>query len=94
MASEKTIEQYTIKAAEARGGKAVKFSSPSFRGVPDRLVLFPGGRAGFLELKGDGGKATKLQLFWIKTLRELGFKAAVADSKQSVDAFLDELCCN
>lgn len=92
MASEKTIEKFTIKATADRGGKAVKFSSPAQRGVPDRIILMPGGKVGFLELKGDGGKATKLQLFWIKTLQEMGFKAAVANSKESVTEFLDSLC--
>ena len=92
MVSEKTIEKFTISATAARGGKAVKFSSPAQRGVPDRIILMPGGKVGFLELKGDGGKATPLQLHWIKLLQEMGFHAAVANSKESVIDFLDSLC--
>lgn len=36
------------------GGWAVKFSSPGLDGMPDRLVLFPGGKLGFVELKAPG----------------------------------------
>ena len=37
------IEKALVKEAKSRGGLAVKFVSPGFDGVPDRLVLLPGG---------------------------------------------------
>ncbi len=40
---EKTIEQKFRAAVKAAGGLAVKFTSPGFDGVPDRLALLPAG---------------------------------------------------
>ena len=44
---EKTIEQSLNKAVKSYGGIAVKLVSPGFVGMPDRLVLLPGGGLGF-----------------------------------------------
>lgn len=51
MVSEKSIEQKLRTETKKMGGWAVKFSSPGLDGMPDRLVLFPGGKLGFVELK-------------------------------------------
>lgn len=51
---EKQIEQKLVRMAAAKGGVALKFVSPGCDGVPDRLVLFPGGKTGFVELKAPG----------------------------------------
>ena len=91
MTTEKQIETFCIREASIRGGKALKWSSPSCKGVPDRIIILPGGRVGFLELKRPGGKATKLQLHWIKTLDGLGCVAGVADTKEAVAEFMDIL---
>ena len=47
---EKTIERKLTVAVKKAGGIAVKFVSPSFDGMPDRLVLLPDGLIGFVEL--------------------------------------------
>lgn len=89
--SEKAIEKYCINAAKKLGGIALKFSSPSNRGVPDRIIIKPGGKVGFLELKSTGKKPTKLQMHWIDTLNALGIDADVVDSKAQVKKFIEEL---
>lgn len=91
MISEKTIEQYAVKEAKARGGIAFKFASPSTKGVPDRLIVLPSGRVGFLELKSSIGKPTKLQKYWLKYLEKLGCYTGVANSKKTVEQFMDTL---
>lgn len=48
---ESIVEKKFAAEVKKRGGLAVKFVSPGFNGVPDRLVLFPGGRMAFVELK-------------------------------------------
>ena len=48
---EKTIEQKLVQAVKAKGGIAPKFVSPGFSGVPDRLILLPDGKCGFVEVK-------------------------------------------
>ena len=51
---ESVVEKKFAAEVKKRGGLAVKFVSPGFNGVPDRLVLFPGGRMAFVELKAPG----------------------------------------
>jgi hypothetical protein len=85
---EKTVEQYLVMRVRANGGIAYKFSSPARRGVPDRLVLWPGGEAHFVEVKAPGKKPTKLQLREINTLHDLGFMALVIDTKEKVDDYI------
>ena len=51
---EKEIEAALVKAAKKRNGMALKFVSPGMSGVPDRLVLLPDGKLGFIELKAPG----------------------------------------
>ena len=48
---ENVVEKKPLRRLKKRGGLAVKFVSPGFNGVPDRLVLFPGGKMAFVELK-------------------------------------------
>jgi hypothetical protein len=74
-ALEKEIEKKLRKAVEAAGGKCVKWVSPGWAGVPDRLVLLPGGLIVFVETKRPkGGQLSKLQEKWAMWLHDLGFK--------------------
>ena len=41
---EKTIEKKLATAVKKAGGIAPKFVSPSFAGMPDRLILLPDGK--------------------------------------------------
>ena len=88
--TEKDIEAYLRKQVKAAGGMAYKFVSPGNAGVPDRLVLFPGGRAAFAEMKAPGRKPTALQEVQMKRIATLGFKVNVLDSKEEVDRFIRE----
>lgn len=89
--NEKLIERKLREGVKALGGLALKFSSPYHRGIPDRIILMPGGRTFFVELKTTGKKPTLLQQKAIKELKELGFDARVIDSKESLNNFLEEL---
>ena len=91
MMREKVIEQKLIRAVKARGGIAPKFTSPGFDGMPDRLVLLPGGRMGFVELKAPGKKPRPLQLARHKLLRVLGFKVYVVDGMEQIASVLDDI---
>ena len=51
---EKIIEKKLVKAVKEAGGIASKFISPGFDGMPDRIVLLPGGVMGFVEVKAPG----------------------------------------
>jgi hypothetical protein len=86
--TEKDIENYLRDKVKDLKGKAYKWISPGNNGVPDRIVLFPGGSVAFIELKAPGKKATPLQLVQHKRLENLGFEVFVIDSKQGVDEFI------
>jgi hypothetical protein len=89
--SEKQIEQKLRREVKKRKGMALKFVSPGFDGVPDRLLLFQGGMAAFVELKAPGEKPRKLQLLRMRQLQALGFKTYVIDSMEMIGGILDEI---
>lgn len=88
---ERTIEQELAARTRAMGGIAPKFTSPGFDGMPDRLVLLPRGRMGFVELKAPGRKPRPLQLARHRLLRRLGFKVFVIDGIEQIDSVLEEI---
>ncbi len=88
---EKHIEQYLVKKTRDRGGICLKLACTGIDGVPDRLVLLPDARAGFVELKAPGKKPRPLQRLRMKQLEQLGYKCFVADSKETVIDVLREI---
>ncbi len=88
---EKTIEQKFRAAVKAAGGLAVKFTSPGFDGVPDRIALLPDGKMAFVEVKAPGKKPRPLQQARHRQLRQLGFKVYVLDDKSQIGGMIDEI---
>lgn len=86
---EKTIEQKFRTAVRAAGGMAVKFTSPGLDGMPDRLVLLPGGRMAFVEVKAPGKKPCPLQEARHRMLRRLGFQVYVLDDERQIGGIID-----
>ena len=89
--NEKFIEKKLAEAVKARGGLAPKFVSPSYAGMPDRLVLLPQGVFAFVELKAPGKKPRVLLTARHEMLRRLGFKVYVIDRTEQIGETLDEL---
>jgi hypothetical protein len=89
---EQEIEQQLVRAVKKMGGRAVKFMSPGFDGMPDRLVLLPGGKCGFVEVKAPGKKPRALQRVRIEMLRAWGFKVYVADAKGQIEEIINDIC--
>lgn len=88
---EREIERKLVARTKAMGGIAPKFTSPGFDGMPDRLILLPGGRMAFAELKAPGKKPRPLQETRHKLLRRLGFKVYVIDSVEQIGSVLSEI---
>ena len=88
---ERQIEQKLVKAVKAAGGIAPKLTSPGFDGMPDRMVMMPGGRIGFVEVKAPGEKPRPLQLSRHRLLRRLGFKVYVLDDAEQIEIILREI---
>lgn len=88
---EKTIEQKLVQAVKAKGGIAPKFVSPGFSGVPDRLILLPDGKCGFVEVKAPGRKATAAAEVKDTALRGLGFLVFILDDESQIPHILSEI---
>lgn len=88
---EKQIEQKLVKAVRSTGGIAPKFVSPGYSGMPDRIVLLPGGHVGFVEVKAPGCSPRPLQLARYGQLRELGFTVYVLDDVKRIGEILDDI---
>lgn len=88
---EKSIEQKLVRATKGRGGICPKLVNPGFDGMPDRLVLLPHGKVGFVEVKAPGGKPRPIQISRHRLLRRLGFKVYVLDSADDIHRVLDEI---
>ena len=88
---EKTIESKLVKAVKNMGGLAPKFISPGLDGVPDRLVLLPGGKIAFIELKATGKKLRPLQVRRKRQLEKLGFSVYCIDRADQIGGILDAI---
>ncbi|MDO4306877.1 MAG: VRR-NUC domain-containing protein [Eubacteriales bacterium] len=88
---ESVIESRLRQEAKKRGGMALKFVSPGMNGVPDRIVLLPGGKMAFVELKAPGKVPRALQEKRIWQLRRLGFLVYVLDGTERIGGILDEI---
>ena len=88
---EKDIENKLVLAVKGMGGIAPKLVSPGFDGMPDRLLLFPGGRIAFAEMKAPGKAPRPLQAVRIQKLRSLGFRVYVIDSTEQIGGVLREV---
>lgn len=88
---ESNIESKLVMAVKSMGGLAPKFVSPGLDGVPDRLVLLPGGKIAFIELKAPGKKLRPLQVRRKRQLEALGFSVYCVDGPEQIGGILDEI---
>ena len=92
MGEENRIERHLAMSVKKMGGMAVKFVSPGLDGVPDRIVLLPGRKMAFVELKAPGEKPRPLQEKRKRQLEALGFPVYVIDGLEQIGGVLDEIC--
>ena len=88
---ESTIEARLVKEVRKRGGLCYKFTSPGSPGVPDRIVVLPGGITVYVELKTEIGRLTNIQKWQIGELRKRGATVRVLKGMDQVLAFLEEV---
>ena len=89
---ENEIERRLAVSVKEMGGMAVKFVSPGLDGVPDRIILLPGRKIAFVELKAPGKKPRPLQEKRKRQLEGLGFPVYVIDKAGQIGGVLDEIC--
>ena len=88
---EASIEDYLRDRTKVLGGLCIKLSPVGLRGVPDRLIVLPGPRVIFVELKRPrGGVIASLQHWWRDKLVGLGCEHQFIKTRSEVDALLEE----
>lgn len=85
---EKDVEKYLAKQCLRRGWLSFKFLS-SETGVPDRIVILPGGTVWFVELKrARGGRLSARQKHIITKLDAIGANVTVLYGHEGVAQWL------
>jgi hypothetical protein len=87
---EKAVEQRLKRGAESAGCMCIKLA-PTIAGLPDRLVVLPGGRVVWVELKTDTGRVRKVQERMHARLRAKGHDVRILYGTDDVADFLEEL---
>ena len=75
---ESTVEAALVKECRLHGLPCLKLT-PSTPGVPDRLVLLPGGAHVFVEVKAPGRRPREAQRHWHERLSSMGHRVCVVD---------------
>lgn len=91
MALEQKLEQQLIQAVRNHGGLCWKFTSPGTAGVPDRIIILPGGHIAFIELKAPGQKPRPLQMRRHDQLRQLGAMVRTIDKPHHIQEVIHEI---
>lgn len=89
--SEKVIEKYLVGRARLKGLPCLKYSNPNMVGYPDRLLVLPGGKVIWVELKSRGRKPTKIQQMRMAELVSLGHPVKVIDNKADIDELINTI---
>lgn len=84
---EASLEAYFRKAVRAAGGLIYKLA-PTVSGIPDRLVIFPGGLMFLVELKAPGGRLSPIQEHVHSELAAVGTTVAVLEGRGQVDSWI------
>ena len=90
---EKAIEEYFVKHMQQCGALCYKFTSPGTDGVPDRIVILPGGAVLFVEVKADGGVLSAIQKREHDRLRAQGASVYTLTGISEVQTFCQQWGC-
>ena len=83
---ERDVERALVGMVKRNDGLCLKWVCPGWSGVPDRIILLPGGRMIFVETKRPkGGKIEPLQAWWRAQLKRLGFRHYYVFNRAEVD---------
>ena len=88
---ESKIEAALVRGVRELGGRAYKFVSPGCTGVPDRIVILPGGRVEFIELKTKDGRMSMIQNLRQEEMRSLGASVRTLYDMVDVVFYLSQL---
>ncbi len=89
--NEKQIEAKLVQGVRANGGLCFKFISPGNAGVPDRIIIAPGGRVYFVELKTERGRPSEIQKRVMREMQKRGADVRLVKGLIAVEQFLEEM---
>lgn len=84
---ESAVEAALHRYVKKVGGLSFKLA-PTVKGIPDRLVILPGGNIHLVELKTSGGRLSPAQLLWHDRAAQRGVTVTVLHSVEEVRAWL------
>lgn len=87
MTRERTVESKLLNGVKRLGGLAWKVL-PGVAGIPDRVVLLPGGKTIWVELKAPGGRIREIQQVTHDRMRALGHEVVVLTGTDEVREWL------
>lgn len=82
------MERRLQKEVKRRGGQCLKWVSPGFTGVPDRLVFLPWNVFYLVELKSENGRLSPRQKLVGRQLAEIGFPVHVIANAEQFENFI------
>jgi hypothetical protein len=88
---ESVVESFLVQSVRTLGGLCFKLTFIGTMGAPDRLVLMPGGRFYFIELKQTTGKLEASQAILFPRIEKRGFKVHVLYGTEQVQQFIDNI---
>lgn len=88
--SESKVEKYFVREVKKLGARTYKFVSPGINGVPDRIVIWPGGSTTYVEIKQTFGRLKPHQISRINQINSQGSIACVVYGMDGVDSFIQE----
>jgi hypothetical protein len=86
--TEKQVDTYLRTKVEEQGGLCIKMGNVHRLGFPDRLVILPGKKPFFVEVKRSGRELEAYQRVWFHRMFELGISCWMTNSYESVDDVL------
>lgn len=87
---EAQLEGYFVSACRREGWKAIKLM-PSEKGVPDRMVIIPGGEILLVELKTETGRVSPAQKEWHRRAGVLGVHVYVLKGPGEVKKWVESI---
>jgi len=88
---EKQIENSLKRKIDNLGGLCLKWFSTFFTGMPDRIILMPGGKIWFVETKTAEGSLSERQKYVHKQLRKLGFRVWVVITNGDLEKLIKDI---
>ena len=89
--SEKQIEKYLVKKIKDKKGLCLKFESPGYSGVPDRIIILKNKPVVFVELKRPvGGRYSARQKLVERDFNRLGQKVYKVKNKEDISELVNK----